>query len=351
MNTFEPDYRNILKVLYNQRPDYLPLYEHNIDAPFISKCTGEEMRIDACHTASDFDEYFSKYIGFWKENTFDAFSYEAAICEILPEHGAILGGKLGPIQTRADFEKYPFDDIPRIFWETYTPRLEAIRRVMPAGMKAYGGCGYGVFETSQDLVGYESLCVMQYLDPELFADLFLKIGELYETLWTRMVKEYDDLFVFYRMGDDLGYRTATMIEPDTIRNFILPQHKRVIDIVHRANKKFLLHCCGNIFAIMPDILNLGIDAKHSNEDQICLFDEWIDKYAGQIGLFGGFDMNYLILNPYEQVYQKVLEDGTRFRAKANGYGLGSGNSIPDYMQIEGFYAMIDAVKEIRRREK
>lgn len=34
MNTFEPDYRNILKVLYNQKPDYLPLYEHNIDAPF-----------------------------------------------------------------------------------------------------------------------------------------------------------------------------------------------------------------------------------------------------------------------------------------------------------------------------
>lgn len=33
MNTFEPDYRNILKVLYNQKPDYLPLYEHNIDAP------------------------------------------------------------------------------------------------------------------------------------------------------------------------------------------------------------------------------------------------------------------------------------------------------------------------------
>ncbi len=37
---FQPDYTNILKVLYNQRPDYLPLYEHHIDAPFISKCLG-----------------------------------------------------------------------------------------------------------------------------------------------------------------------------------------------------------------------------------------------------------------------------------------------------------------------
>ena len=27
MNVFQPDYTNILKVLNNQRPDYLPLYE------------------------------------------------------------------------------------------------------------------------------------------------------------------------------------------------------------------------------------------------------------------------------------------------------------------------------------
>ena len=351
MDTFEPDYRNILKVLYNQRPDYLPLYEHNIDAPFISKCTGEELSLAACKSQSDLDCYFGKYISFWKKNTYDAFSYEAAIFDILPEHGAILGGKLGPIQTRDDFNKYPFEDIPRIFWETYEPRLQSIRRMMPAGMKAYGGCGYGIFETAQDLVGYESLCTMQYLDPELFADLFQKIGELYETLWSRMVDEFDDLFVFYRMGDDLGHRTSTMLEPDTIRHFILPQQQKVIDIVHRKNKKFLLHSCGNIMSIMPDILKMGIDAKHSNEDQICLFDVWIDNYADKIGLFGGFDMNYLILNPYDQVYNKVLEEGTRFREKANGYGLGSGNSIPDYMQVEGFYAMVDAVKEIRRREK
>ena len=63
-NTFQPDYRNILKVLYNQRPDYLPLYEHNIDAPFVSKCLGEELSLDACKTDADYDTYFRKYIKF-----------------------------------------------------------------------------------------------------------------------------------------------------------------------------------------------------------------------------------------------------------------------------------------------
>lgn len=350
MNNFTPDYTNILKVLCNQRPDYLPLYEHHIDDPFISKCIGQELSIDKCETNEELDDYFRIYISFWKDHTYDAFDYEAAICEIFPDHGAILGGKLGPIQTRDDFEKYPFDELPSLFWSKYKPRLESIRRVLPIGIKAYGGCGYGIFESAQDLVGYESLCTMQYLDPDLFSDLFKKIGELYQVLWSKMVREYSDIFVFFRMGDDLGHRTSTMLEPDTIRQFILPQYKRVIDIVHLNGKKFLLHSCGNIFEVMPDIIALGIDAKHSNEDQIAPYDEWIGNYSNQIGLLGGFDMNYLILHSYDEVYQKVLNDGTRFRMKANGYALGSGNSIPDYMKIEGFYAMIDAVKEIRHRE-
>jgi len=347
---FQPDYTNILKVLYNQRPDYLPLYEHHIDAPFISKCTGEKVEIVSNHP-SELEEYFRKVINFWKNNGYDAFDYEAAICDIFPGHGAIMGSIPGPIQTRDDFDKYPFDDIPRIFWETYTPRLEAIRKLLPAGMKAYGGCGYGIFECAQDLVGYENLCLMQYLDPDLFTDLFVRIGDLFVELWTKMVREYNDIFVFHRMGDDLGHKTATMLEPDTIRNHILPQHKRVIDAVHAAGKKFLLHCCGNIFDIMPDILACGIDAKHSNEDQIAPFGTWIEKYGDKIGLFGGFDMNFLILNPYDVVFKKVLEEGTLFRASTKGYGLGSGNSIPDYMSVEGFNAMIAAVFEIRKREK
>jgi len=344
---FNPDFSNIEKVLYNKRPDYMPLYEHHIDAPFISKVLGTEITAHG-KTGRDLEEHYRTVVDFWKSYTYDAFDYEAAICEIFPGHGAILGGN-GPIQCREDFKKYPFDELPEIFWNTYTPHLDAIRKVLPAGMKAYGGCGYGIFESAQDLVGFESLCIMQYTDPELFADLFRKIGALYEVLWTQMVNDYSDIFVFFRMGDDLGYRSSTMLSPDTIREHILPAYKKVIDIVHKGNKKFLLHSCGNIFGIMDDIIALGIDAKHSNEDQIAPFNVWIEKYSDKIGLFGGFDMNELILNPYDIVYRKVLEEGVEFREKARGYGLGSGNSIPGYASVEGFTAMVDAVKEIRRK--
>ena len=152
------------------------------------------------------------------------------------------------------------------------------------------------------------------------------------------------------MGDDLGHKTSTLLSPDTIKTHILPQYKRVIELVHQAGKKFLLHSCGSIFDVMDDIIALGIDAKHSNEDQIAPFDKWIDLYNEKIGLFGGIDVNTLCLNKYEDVYDEVLEKGTHFRQKARGYGIGSGNSIPEYVPVDGFLGMIDAVKEIRRRE-
>ena len=44
----------------------------------------------------------------------------------------------------------------------------------------------------------------------------------------------------------------------------MPQYQRVIDIVHRAKKKFLLHRCGNIFNIMNDHIDLQIDAINAN---------------------------------------------------------------------------------------
>lgn len=348
-NDFYPDFNNYLDVLNNKKPKRIPLYEHHIDEPFISKFIGRDLSING-ETPRELESHYKEIIEFWKLNTYDGFDFEAAICDIYPGHGAIFGDRPGPIQTRDDYNKYPFEDIPRIFWGKYTPHLEAIRKALPPGMKAYGGCGYGIFESAQDLVGYEHLCVMQYLDPDLFRDIFIRIGLLYEELWTEMVNRYDDVFVFYRMGDDLGYKSSTLLEPDTIKTHILPQYKKIVSIVHGANKKFLLHSCGNIFNIMEDIIDCDIDAKHSNEDEIAPFEKWIELYSNRIGLFGGIDVNTLCLNKYDDVYKIVLEKGEKYRKSANGYGIGSGNSIAEYVPVEGFQAMIDAVKELRRIE-
>jgi uroporphyrinogen decarboxylase len=262
-----------------------------------------------------------------------------------------MGGRPGPIQNREDFEKYPFSEIAEIFWNKWEPHLNALSSVMPSGMKALGGCGYGVFEISEDLVGFEYLCLLQHDDPELFSELYRRIGDLMVALWSRLLDRFGDHFAVCRMGDDLGFKSSTLLAPNTIIEHILPQYRRIIGLVHSAGKPFLLHSCGKIFAVMEEIVAAGIDAKHSNEDQIAPFAQWIERYNDRIGLFGGIDVDLLCRNDPRTVYEEVLLRGTEYRRQAKGFALGSGNSIPHYVPVDSYLAMIEAAREIRRREE
>jgi uroporphyrinogen decarboxylase len=283
--------------------------------------------------------------------TYDTVSYEVCIGEILPDHGAIMGGRPGPIQTRDDFNKYPWDELADLYWQVAEPRFQRLSQNMPPGMKALGGVGNGVFEISEDLVGFEYLAYMQADDPELHRDIYQKIGDLMVEIWIVFLERHSDTFAVCRFGDDLGFKTSTLTSPVTIREHIIPQYKRVIDLIKSQGKPFLLHSCGNIFSIMEDILTVGIDAKHSNEDVIAPFDEWIRLYGNRIGLLGGIDVDLLCIKPPDEIFRSVVEQGTRYRSSTEGFALGSGNSIPDYVPIDGYLAMIDAAKHIREVEK
>jgi uroporphyrinogen decarboxylase len=347
---FEPDYRNIELAAQNQKPPRLPLYEHFINDDSIERFIHQPLVGMLCGDTNDKREYFQRVCHFWKSMTYDTISYEVCVGEILPGGGALIGERPGPIQTREDFEKYPWAELPERFWNTTRPRFDALRDALPPGMKAVGGIGYGLFEISEDLVGYERLCYMQVDDPDLFANLYVKIGDLLATLWKRCVAEYSDVFTVCRIGDDMGFKTATLLAPQTLIDHVIPQYRKVIAVIRGAGKPYLQHSCGKIFPIMDHLIDAGINAKHSNEDVIAPFDEWIQRYGDKIAFFGGIDTDRLCRLSADEIYRTTLEDGTRFRKMAKGFALGSGNSIPAYVPAEGYLAMIRAAQEIRRRE-
>jgi uroporphyrinogen decarboxylase len=348
--TFQPDYRHMVEVLHNRRPARLPLYEHIISPKIMEKILAVEFADLQGGAGPDLREFFTHYCRFFKEMSYDTVSFEVCITEILPDHGAIMGGRPGPIQNRADFDRYPWDELPQRFWQVAAPQFEALAACLPAGMKAVGGVGNGVFEISEDLVGFQYLAYLMVDDPELFADLYRRIGDLMVNIWTMFLARYAEPFAICRFGDDLGFKTGTLVAPATIRAHIIPQYRRVINLIRQSGRLFLWHSCGKIFSIMDDVIALGINAKHSNEDIIAPFDEWLSRYNDRIGLLGGIDVDLLCCHAPEQVFNEVVEKGLRFRNQAKGYALGSGNSIPDYVPVEGYLAMVRAAQQIRQDE-
>lgn len=346
MNDFQPDYRNIVCAAKNTESKRLPLYEHIISISVLEEIIGRPFSQLALGDMTDKTEYFRIYSGFLKDHGYDVVPYECCVTNILPGGGALSNHRKGVIQNRDDFNKYPWDELESRFFEKYASCYAALAQAMPAGMKAAGGVGNGVFECVQDLTGYIDLCYIREDDPELYRDLFVRMGSVLESIWRRFIGSFGDSYCVMRFGDDLGYADSTLLPHDDIRQLIIPQYTRIINAVHRAGKPFLLHSCGKIFDIMDDLIIAGIDAKHSNEDKIAPFPVWVTKYGDRIGNFGGIDMNCLCYMDKRQL-REYISDIFEKCTGHGGFAFGTGNSIADYIPADSYINMIEIVRELR----
>ena len=346
MENFIPDYNNIIKAALNQIPDRVPFYEHQIANNIISDVMGVKLNDIETYSDNRLDDYFSTYCNFFKKLGYDTVSFERILSGVMPGNGALYGHEEGCIKTREDFESYPWDVIKDIYFEKNSRYFEALERNMPVGMKAIGGVGNGVFECVQDITGYMNLCYIKVDDIRLYEELFNRVGDVLYDIWKEFMKLYSDTFCVMRMGDDLGFKTNTLLPPDDIINFIIPKYKRVIDLIHSYDKPFLLHSCGNIFGIMDELIDAGIDAKHSNEDEIAPMHVWYENYGEQIANFGGIDADILCRYSKDEIRSYVMEI-FKVSKGFKGIALGSGNSIPDYMPVGNYLTMIETLSELR----
>jgi uroporphyrinogen decarboxylase len=347
MGNFKPDYTNILDAANNVKPKRLPLYEHIISEKIMEKILNTSFVELANGDTTDQRQFIREYIRFFKEMGYDTVSFERCIGAIMPGSGALGQHKPGVIKTRQDFEKYPWESIPYRFFQEYSDIFMLLKEEMPPGMMAVGGPGNGVFECVQDVVGYMDLCYIRADDPQLYKDLFNKVGEIMSIIWEQFLHMFGDIYAVCRFGDDLGFKSSTLISPDDIIDLVVPQYKRVIDLVHSHGKPFLLHSCGNIFEVMDSMIDIaGINAKHSNEDAIAPFTVWVEMYGDRIGNFGGVDTDVLCQKNEREIKEYTL---TIINACIDhkGFALGSGNSIPDYVPVEGYLAMVECAREYR----
>ncbi len=349
---FSPNYQRIVRAATNQQNDIVPLYDHIISWEIISQITNNpDFPSLATGNKQDLAEFYRLYGKFLSDMEYDVLIYEGCISGIL-EGGGALGRHIDPaIKDWDDFRSYPFENIKERYFQTFTPHFEAIHTQMPSGMKGIGGVGNGIFEVVQDLVGYENLCIMLYDEPELVTALFQKLGSVMADIWTEFAQRHGDDFCVFRHGDDLGFNTQTLLPPQVIEEHIYPVYKKIVDIAHRNNKPFLLHSCGNLFAVMDKLIDYtGIDAKHSNEDAIAPFQEWIDRYGDRIGNFGGIDTDVICSDDVSYV-SNYVENVYRQAENCIGVALGTGNSVPNYVSLTGYLTMNETVRRLRSASK
>ncbi len=343
---FSPDYRHLQNAARNIEAARIPLYEHIICTEMAETILGKRFADLLQGDYADKKEFFRHYCTFFATMGYDTVSFENCITAVLIGGGALGAHKPGVIRDRADFEAYPFDEIPLLYAKAFDDSFRALAEVLPAGMKAVGGVGNGVFECVQDLVGYMDLCYLSAEDPDLYEDIFRRVGQMNLTIWTDFMKKHADAYCVLRFGDDLGYKDNTLISANDIRRLVIPAYRPIIDLVHAHGLPFLLHSCGSIFGVMDELIAAGIDAKHSNEDQIAPFPVWVERYGDRIGNFGGIDTDAVCRLTKPELREYIGEVVAKSKGHG-GFAFGSGNSIPDYVPVDQFVAMNEVIRELR----
>jgi len=344
MRGFEPDFNYLLKVLRREPTDRPVLFE------FFMNDQVYEAFTDATQIPTGDEDlatrvrmmYCFRHLGY------DYATVKAGKHLYFPNTGEDHGHKLtyslnegSHIDSWEQFERYPWPDYASGDFRY----LERMIPYIPEGMKLVAASPGGLEEIVIGLTGYETLCYLMHDEPEL-------VDALFEAVGTRLVSYYTDICTFDAVGacisnDDWGFNTQTLLSYDQMRRWVIPWHQQIADTIHRAGQPAILHSCGNIYPIMDWVIEeLKYEGKHSYEDGIMPVEEAWDCYHDRIAIIGGIDVNFMIMEETQAVYDRsraMLE-----RTSAEGaFALGTGNSVPEYLPTEKYIAMLQAAWDIR----
>jgi len=338
---YPPDFGQLLKVLHREKAGRPVLFEYftnnGLNAllagrPGFEPSTRDElfrMTIDAFHHAGY--DHVTIPARFFRSLKFETAAHEKK---------ASLSQNAGAVITcEEEFRRYPWPDAEEGDYAVF----DLYAAMLPAGMKFITPGPGGVLENVTDLVGFERLCYMIYEEPELAAEIFNAVG-------SSLLQYYEICSSFESVGavivnDDWGFKTQTIFDPDHMRELVFPWHRKIVAAVHARHKPAILHSCGNIYGMLEEIINdLGYDAKHSYEDVILPVEEAWLQWGDRIAILGGIDMDFLATRTPEEVAARAARLLKLTGSK--GYALGSGNSIPPFIPVENYLAMISAVNDL-----
>lgn len=331
-----PDWRNIAAVLERKTPNRATLFELMLNDRLIRQVSGIEPGYN------DIRGYIASTI---RAN--DRLGYDYTILL-----GADFKYPFGParhektislndapaIVDRKSFDNYPWPDPSECDYSLMDIALD----YLPEGMKLMIWSADGLLETVVRLLGYDNLCYLIYDDEQLVSDVFEKVGSGYLEYYKRCVTHPAVMAII--SSDDWGFKTQTLLSPDILRKYLFPWQKEYVRLAHQHGKYAVLHSCGYFESILPDIIELGFDARHSYEDNIMPVETAYDLFHNSFAVLGGLDVDFLARSTEDEIRARAIGMLNR-AAKEGGYALGSGNSIPDYIPDNNYFAMIKTAWE------
>jgi uroporphyrinogen decarboxylase len=341
----EPDFERLRRALLRQEePDRVPLLELKADPEIVAHVMGVSR--DTPLDRIEKQRWTELDVRFWHDLGFDAVRVRGGMQlsrTLIPAQDTAdlkrsardwQSETEGPIANWDDFERFPW---PRAVDADFA-QIEFAASILPEGMKLLPS-PYGMLEPLTWLMGYVPFSLALYDTPDLIAAMVEQITAIYVPIAEALI-EMDCVGGLFT-PDDMGFRSGTLVAPEHLRQYVFPYHRRLAEIAHAHGKLYILHSCGNLEAVMDDLIDdVKIDAKHSFEDIIMPVETVKARYGHRMGIVGGIDIDLLARGTEQDVRERVRQVLDACMS-GGGYALGTGNSVTNYIPVRNFLAMVD----------
>lgn len=200
--------------------------------------------------------------------------------------------------------------------------------------------GFSLFERAWTLAGMENILMAMVAEPAFVHDLLDRILD-YNMKVIEHACAYDiDGMLF---GDDWGQQTGLIMGPQLWREFIASRVKEMYQYVKSKGKYVMIHSCGKVDEIFPDLIEAGLDVFNPFQPEVMNVFEIKKKYGNKLSFYGGISTQKTL--PYgtvdetrEAVRRMLYEVG-----RNGGYIAAPAHAIPGDAKPENIAAMIEVL--------
>jgi uroporphyrinogen decarboxylase len=163
-----------------------------------------------------------------------------------------------------------------------------------------------------------------------------------------VLAEVGDLVDVVLVSDDLGMQDRTIVSPAMYRRLIKPRQARAFRVIHDHTPAALLyHTCGSIYAIIEDLIEIGVDALNpvqtnaANMEAVRLKTEFGDY----ISFWGRIDSSHILPRGTPAQVRAEVRRVIGALGPGGGYILNSVHNVQPGVPLENLLVMFEAARE------
>lgn len=205
--------------------------------------------------------------------------------------------------------------------------------------------GIGIVTRAQFVRGFMEFLMDMTFQPEFAKSLLEKLGQIWIRIARHALQQVGHLVDVVFWGDDYGMQQAPMFRPQHFTDLVKPVNQRMVTTVKElSDARVLLHSCGSIAPMIPDMIDTGIDALNpvqvsaDNMDPAKLKAEFGDRLA----FWGGIDTQDVLPFRTPAEVSKNVRFIIKTLGKGGGYVLSTVHNIQDQVPPENIVAMFEA---------